>query len=161
MEQAKTIAAGILPFFDGGKLILLGLEKRKDGESYWMEFGGKQEKGETLAEAACREASEETGEVLKVDLSQALSVEEKNSHVDYYNPKSGVFYRMYPITFEHLIDPDLFREQSKGKDHVEKVDWRYFKTEDVLHHKDGVLPGTEYKLYSTTITRLEIFKKKM
>lgn len=53
MQQAKQVAAGVLPLFDNGKTVLLGREYRKRYNSYaWMEFGGKHEAGETLAETA-------------------------------------------------------------------------------------------------------------
>jgi 8-oxo-dGTP pyrophosphatase MutT (NUDIX family) len=48
--NARTIAAGVLPFFDEGRTILLGQEYRKNFDAYyWMEFGGKQEPGQSLA----------------------------------------------------------------------------------------------------------------
>lgn len=62
-KDIKCYAAGILPFFDYGRTILLGEETRKIGDNYedvWMEFGGKLEPGETLAQAAYRECDEET-----------------------------------------------------------------------------------------------------
>ena len=45
----RGIAAGILPFFDNGRTILLGKEFRKNYNSYsWMEFGGKKDDDESL-----------------------------------------------------------------------------------------------------------------
>ena len=41
--------------------ILLGLKKRGFGEGRWNGFGGKVERGETIAQAAARELREEAG----------------------------------------------------------------------------------------------------
>lgn len=53
---------------DGARL-LLGKKKRGFGEGYFNGFGGKVEEGETIAEGARRELTEEAGLIAK-DLSQ-------------------------------------------------------------------------------------------
>ena len=154
------IAAGILPFFDNKNKILLGKEYRKRYDSYsWMEFGGKQEKGESLAEVACREANEETAGTLGVQLSQVEFAELNNHYIDYYNPDSKFFYRMYCVNLDtEKPSPETFLANSKEKDHVEMVEWEYFNAQDVLSSSDGTLPGTDVKLYSTMLKRLEKLK---
>jgi len=151
------LAAGILPFFDNGKTILLGQEYRKRDNSYsWMEFGGKLENGETLAETACREANEETGGTLGVTIDQVLASEQNGHYIDRYNEKSNVFYRMYCVLFEgEMITPESFKLNSEGKKHVGKVDWQYFDSKNVIYNLDGKLPGTEIPLYGTMQIRLK------
>ena len=154
------LAAGILPFFDNGRTILLGQEYRKRDNSYaWMEFGGKQEENETLAETACREANEETAQVLGCTLQQVELAEQAGHYVDHYNEKTNISYRMYCIKFEGEKPlPETFRKDAKGKEHVEKIDWCYFDTFDVINNQNGILPNTEVQLYSTMRIRLEKLK---
>jgi 8-oxo-dGTP pyrophosphatase MutT (NUDIX family) len=153
------MAAGILPFFDNGNTILLGQEFRERYNSYaWMEFGGKQKKNESLVEAAWREGNEETAETLQITLQQVQQAEEDGRYVDHYNDKTGIFYRMYCLKFEEKPLPEVFRENAKGKNKVDKVDWQYFNASDVIWNQDGSLPGTEHKLYSTMQVRLAKLK---
>lgn len=156
MMNIKTIAAGILPFYDDGKTICLGNEYRKAYNTYhWMEFGGKQEPGQTLAETAWREASEESAGTLNIALYEVEQAEVKGHYIDHFNEKSGVFYRMYCIKVSGPApDPLTFKHNSVGKQSVEKVEWAYFDAKDVIYSPDGSLPGTDHKLYSTFITRL-------
>jgi len=161
IPNTSQLAAGILPFFDNGNKILLGKEYRKRDNTYsWMEFGGKQEKDETLAETACREANEETGQTLNITLQQVQLAEQNDHYVDYYNERTNVFYRMYCIKFEgEKPSPETFRENAKGKDHVGKIEWNYFNTLDVVYNFNSILPGTDVKLYSTMWMRLEKLKR--
>ena len=160
-EVPPQLAAGILPFFDNGKIILLGKEYRKRNSDYfWMEFGGKQEKNETLAEAACRETNEETAQTLNITLQQVQLAEQNGHYVDHYNKKTNVFYRMYCLKFEEKPLLESFTENAlgkalEGKDDVGKINWDYFNTNDVLYHSNGILPNTNVKLYSTMQIRLE------
>lgn len=155
MLNAKIIAAGVLPFFDDGKTVLLGREYRKRYNCYnWMEFGGKHEHEETLAETACREANEETAQTLDIKLEQVQEAEILNHYVDYYNIQTGVYYRMYTVWLDMKPNPELFKVNAVGKSNVEMVEWKYFNIEDVFNSVDGTLPGTHDKIYSTTCTRL-------
>jgi len=160
-EVPPQLAAGILPFFDNGKIILLGKEYRKRNNDYfWMEFGGKQEKNETLAETACRETNEETAQTLNITLQQVQLAEQNGHYVDHYNEKTNVFYRMYCLKFEEKPLLESFTENAlekalEGKDDVGKINWDYFNTNDVLYHSNGILPNTNVKLYSTMQIRLE------
>ena len=53
LGQYKHVAAGILPFFSDGRLVLLGLEFRdRYSEYFYMEFGGKRERKEKLSQTA-------------------------------------------------------------------------------------------------------------
>jgi 8-oxo-dGTP pyrophosphatase MutT (NUDIX family) len=149
------MAAGVLPFFDDGKTILLGKEFRERYNSYaWMEFGGKQKKNESLAETACREGNEETAGTLNIPLQQVQQAEEDGHYLDHYNDKTGIFYRMYCLKFDQKPLPETFRENAKGKNKVDKVDFGYFNASDVIWNQDGSLPGTDVKLYSTMQIRL-------
>ena len=151
----KHIAAGILLFFDNNKTVLLGREFRKRYNTYaWMEFGGKHENGETLAETACREANEETAETLGITLDQVLEAEKKEMYVDYHNPKTDVFYRMYLVSIAHKPSLQSFADNAVGKSHVEMVEWRYFNIIDVFSSIHGDLPCTNDKIYETTLVRL-------
>jgi len=160
IPAAAQMAAGILPFFDNGKTILLGQEFRERYSSHaWMEFGGKQKQNETLAETACREGNEETAGTLRIPLQQVQKAEEDGHYVDHYNEKTNIFYRMYCLKIEgEKPILDAFRENAKGNEHVDKVDWQYFNASDVVWNQDGSLPGTDVKLYSTMLIRLEKLK---
>jgi len=158
--QAKHVASGVLPLFDGGKTVLLGKEYRERYNNYyWLEFGGKLEKGETLAETACREANEETSNTLNITLEQVKEAEEFGQFIDYHNPKTDVFYRMY---FVYLTmrkpDPEVFRSNSVGSKDVEMVEWKYFDIDDVLNSEDGTLPNMESKIYETSRVRIAMLK---
>ncbi len=158
--MAYKLAAGILPFFDNGESVLLGKEFRERENNYvWMEFGGKQENNETLAETACREANEETAYTLNITLDKVLSAEQKGHYIDYYNEKTNVFYRKYCIKLSEKPDPEMFVLNSKDKDHVEKIEWKYFKASDVIFNHDGNILGTEERLYSTMCFRLQKLKE--
>jgi 8-oxo-dGTP pyrophosphatase MutT (NUDIX family) len=151
------VAAGVLPFFHNGQSILLGKEYRKRYNSYaWMEFGGKREGNETLAETACREANEETAGTLHITLEQVQLAEKNGRYVDYHNPKTDVFYRMYCLDFDSAPDIEVFQTNAVGKSHVEMVEWRYFAAKDVLENENGVLPNTDVKIYETTCTRIRL-----
>jgi len=157
MEMKK--AAGVLPFFDNGTgfNVLLGKEFRERYNSYlWMEFGGKNDKGETLAETACREANEETAGTLGVTLEQILEAESRGEYIDYLNPKTNMFYRMYCVKFPNKIDlENTRREASKpeyvSKENTEMVDWKYFNANDIIFSKEGEIFGSDddIKIYST------------
>lgn len=161
MLSAKTVAAGVLPLFDGGKTVLLGKEYRKRYDSYaWMEFGGKHEKDETVAQTACRECNEETADTLGITLQQVQEAEELGQFIDYHNPKTDVFYRMYFLYLtQSKPDTELFKINSVGKSNVEMVEYKYFRTEDVLNNVDGVLPDTDVKLYATNCIRIAMLKE--
>lgn len=154
------LAAGVLPFFDNGRTILLGQEYRKRDSSYaWMEFGGKQEKNETLAETACREANEETAQTLRITLQQVQLAEQDVHYVDHYNEKTNIFYRMYCLKFEgEKPILETFRENAKGNEHVEKIEWHYFDTFDFVNNRNGILPETEVQIYNTMRIRLKKLK---
>lgn len=154
--MTAKMAAGILPFFDDGKTVLLGKEYRSNKNIYaWMEFGGKKENNETLAETACRETNEETGFTLRVTTEQVLYAERNGHYIEYYNEKSNTFYRMYCVIFD-VEKPTIetFEKNSLNKDYVEKVAWQYFKAKDVIYNQDGNLPRTTVKLYDTMRIRL-------
>jgi 8-oxo-dGTP pyrophosphatase MutT (NUDIX family) len=151
----SQVAAGVLPFFDDGRTILLGQEYRERTNSYaWMEFGGKREEGESLAKTACREANEETACSLQLDLHQVELAESKGHYVDHYNENTGVFYRMYVVKLEKKPKLETFKINAKTCNDVEKVEWQYFNTTDVISSCDGHLPGTDVPLYSTMRIRL-------
>jgi 8-oxo-dGTP pyrophosphatase MutT (NUDIX family) len=156
-KESTLVCAGILPFFDNGKMVLLGKEFRKRNESYsWMEFGGKKENEETLAETACREANEETAQTIGITLEQVLIAEKDGHYIDYHNDKTNTFYRMYCIKIEgEKADIETFNINAKNFKNVGKIEWQYFNSSDVIYNKDGNLPGTEVKLYSTMCARLE------
>lgn len=159
-QSRPKLCAGILPFFDNGKTILLGKEFReRDNNFAWMEFGGQHENNETLAETACRECNEETAGTLHITIEQVQSAERLGHYVDHYNEKTNNFYRMYCLKLDGekpMIE--TFNENAKGKDHVEKTEWRYFETKDVIYNNDGILPNTDIKIYKTTCIRIEKLK---
>lgn len=160
-EGAKP-ASGVLPLFDQGKTVLLGKEFRsKMNTSFWNGMGGKVEEGETFAEAALRETLEETAYTLKITLEQVLESERKGHFVDFHNPKSNFYFRMYVVIItSEKIDPKVFLENSIGKDKVEMVEWRYFNTSDLMSSMGGSLPDTEFKIYPTMMTRLAMLREK-
>ena len=155
-------AAGILPFFDNGKTVLLGKEFRdRYNAFFWMCFGGKNEEGETLVQTAVRETSEETAFTLNASLEQVQEAEEKGHFVDFYNKSTNFFYRMYCIKFENKIDLDVTIEQAKlNNDHVEKVGWNYFNALDVIFSEDGSIPETSEMIYSTELVRYKLLRNK-
>lgn len=126
--EIKTVAAGILPFYDNGKTILLGKEYRKAYGVYnWMEFCGKQELGESLAETAHREAMEESAGMLDITINDVLNAESNGHYIDHFNEKSGVFCRMYCVkVLSDKFDVNDFCLHAEGKKDVEKVALRFF-----------------------------------
>lgn len=159
-NPSAKLASGLLLFFDGGDTILLGKEFRERyGASFWMEFGGNREEGESPAETARREATEETAEVLNIPLERVLESERRGWFVDYYNGKTNYFYRMYCVLLDVKPDVSEFARCAVGKDHVEKAEWRYFGTRDVVYSEDGCLSGTGDKLYSTLCVRLAMLRE--
>jgi 8-oxo-dGTP pyrophosphatase MutT (NUDIX family) len=159
MECANK-SAGILPLFNGEKQVLLGLEYRKRYDDYyWMEFGGKNEEGESLAETAFRETCEETAYSLGITLERVLKAEERQEFIDFLNPDTEMFFRMYLIYVDQIIPIETIRENGKKyPDHLEKVDWCYFNYRDVIYSDDGKLPGTDYKIYSTSMKRFKLIR---
>lgn len=158
---AKTVAAGVLPFFDNRQTVLLGREYRSFLNTYtWMEFGGKREGDENLAETACREGNEETAGTLNITLEQVLDAEALGNYIDFLNPKSSVFYRMYCLDFPTKPDPELFTTNAALAAHVGMVEWRYFAAADILSNQGGTIPGSEFKVYDTTCARLDLYRAK-
>jgi 8-oxo-dGTP pyrophosphatase MutT (NUDIX family) len=157
VPQGAKMAAGILPFFNNWSTVLLGREYRERTNGYyWMEFGGKVEKGETLAQTAAREACEETSWQLRVPIEELEQAEKDGHYVDHYNDKTNMFYRMYCINIEgDLLDLQTFRDNVDPSVKVEKVDWKYFPSRDVIFTSDTSLPGTEFTLYDTMSVRLQ------
>lgn len=164
IPAGALVCAGLFLFFDNGKTVLLGKEYRERYDTYaWMEFGGKQEPGQTLAETGHREGIEETASTLYIPLAQVQEAERQGHYVDHYNEKTKVFYRMYCLVMSgEKPDPHTFEDNAKRLDckDVEKVEWGYFNTSDVVNNIDGVLPGTDAKLYPTLLTRLEKLRNK-
>lgn len=155
----RGYAAGVLPFFDNGKTILLGKEYRKANDEYtWMEFGGKQELGEGLSYTAWREGNEETAFSLGLKLEQVEEAERNGHYVDYLNPKTQTFYRMYCVFLEEKVNLSVIQENAKDSHKVEKIEWKYFNTVDVIYN--GYLPIPDGKIYSTAKIRYEMLKKK-
>lgn len=149
----RKLAAGVLVFFDDGNTILLGKEYRKRYNCYaWMEFGGNLDGNESLLDAACREANEETADVLNINIRQLQTAENKGHFIDFYNENTAVFYRMYCIKLEYKPDIQSFKQNSVGKKNVEKVEWKYFDTSDVLYNREGL------NLYETMCIRLDKLK---
>lgn len=161
MQAATQVAAGVLPFFNSGKTVLLGREFRERYNLHcWMEFGGKREDNESLAETACREANEETAQSLSITLQQVQQAEQKGHYLDHYNEKTGVFYRMYCLLLGgYQVSPAVFQENAQHNENVEKMGWQYFPARDVIYSPDGSLPGVEDKLYNTMMVRLEKLKE--
>jgi 8-oxo-dGTP pyrophosphatase MutT (NUDIX family) len=123
---------------------------------YWMEFGGKPEGTETLAETALREFREETAGTVSITLDQIKQAEQDSHYVDHYNTKTNTVYRMYCVKINgNMPDIETFRENAKHCEDVNKLNWGYFATSDVVFSKDGSLPGTTHKLYDTMRARLE------
>lgn len=141
-------AAGILPFFDDGKLVLLGQEFRKRNNSYyWMEFGGKLEPNETLAQTAHREFNEETAQSFHITLEQVELADQKGYFVDHFNEKTGVYYRMYCLNINgDKPSIDTIYRNSKGKSDVGKIAWQYFETSKVLKNQNGIFSESDVPL---------------
>lgn len=153
----KGYASGVLPLFDNGRTVLLGKEYRKvTDENVWMEFGGKNEQGETPAQTACRECNEETAWTLNIQLEQVENAERLGHYVDYLNPRTSTFYRMYCLFLEEKPEISVF-EENKRRDstNVEKEEWKYFNTRDVIY-ENNVVPGE--KIYSTARVRYDMLK---
>lgn len=160
VPTTAQMSAGILPFFDNGNTILLGKEFRENHSSYaWMEFGGKQKQGETLAETAWREFIEETAGTLNIPFLQVQEAEKDGHYVDHFNEKSGMFYRMYCLKIGGLRpSPETFIQNAHNFKSVGKIEWQYFEASDVVYNQEGNLPSTDVKLYSTMLIRLEKLK---
>ena len=156
-------AAGVLPFFDEGRTILLGKEYRAwSNEFCWGDFGGKLEQNETLAECALREAIEETAGTLNITISQIIDAESRGHYVDMFHKNSGLMYRMYCILFEGE-KPDIaqFKKNAEIQNgaHTEKIEWKYFNTRAVIYNRNGHIPTTKVKLYKPFQRGLNSLKK--
>ena len=161
VPSTAQLASGLLLFFDEGRTILLGKEFRKRDSTYsWMEFGGKVEGTESPAETACREANEETAETLNISVQQVQQAEQDGHFIDYYNDKTNFFYRMYCVRLKKKPSTEEFSKNAVGKSNVEKIEWCYFPSRDIIYNQDGSLPGTDVKLYSTMCTRIGILREK-
>jgi hypothetical protein len=57
-------------------------------------------------------------------------------------------------------DPEVFKNNAVGKDHVEKTRWAYFKATDVIFNEEGRLPNEYAELYSTFCIRLGLLREK-
>lgn len=161
MENYRHVSAGILCFFDNKRTILLGKEYRyKMNSYYYSEFGGKQEKGETLYETAYRECNEETGYSLSLTLEMVKEAEMLGNYVDYINHKSSVFYRMYYINIQDKPSPIEIKKnkekQPKGE-YEEMVNYTYFNANEVIRY--GKLKGTDVKLFPPFFQRLRLLSK--
>ena len=166
-------AAGILIFCssdstigDSTTSILLGKEYRDRYNNYfWMDFGGKNEEGETLVETAFRECNEETANSLNIKFSDVLEAEEKGYYIDYLNKNTNMFYRMYCVKLSDKINIEIItknvskiRNENPLDNHVEKLEYKYFNAHDVIFSEDGTLPDDEYKIYSTSFIRYKLLK---
>ena len=154
--SGRKLAAGILPNFNGK--ILMGLEDR-NGSFKWMEFGGGVEPGETPEQAAVREFNEETANTFQLTLDD---VKKAKHTIVYYNPKSNVEYTMFCLDLDYpFVDQGTFERNAIGKDHVEKIKWKYFDASAVINNVNGVLPDTPYEIYSTCQIRLKMLRDKL
>lgn len=163
------MSAGVLPFFDDGRTVLLGKEFRKRYNAFaWMEFGGNQEGDETFAQIAQREANEETADTLaqQITLEHVVEAERNNHYVEYLNPETNMHYRMYCLKVQgEKPSLELFKENAKKPELIENInksEWQYFDTSAVMASlgKDDLLVGTDTPLYSTMKTRLNMLKEK-
>ena len=156
--MSTRLAAGIFPVFDSldshdGKIVLLGKEYRsRYSRSFYMEFGGKHENGESLAETALREFKEETAFSIPLDIETVNKAERFGHYIDYYGPM--FFYRMYFIYFGQPIHVNdiLLTSKTVGNEFVEKSKYKYFDLQEVVLHKDGMAHGKE--LYPSLVERL-------
>lgn len=148
--------AGIFPVFDNGKTVLLGKEYRERYDAMlWMSFGGKQDPNESLAETACREFNEETAFVFRLDVQRVIDAENLGHYIDYLNPKTGVFYRMYIVSFSEKPDiSEFLKSRQFYPEFVEKIEWKYFRTRDVIF--DTL--GAEFAIYETEKVRYNLLK---
>jgi ADP-ribose pyrophosphatase YjhB (NUDIX family) len=146
-SDCSGYGAGVLPFFSNGQEILLGKEFRKKSNNFvWNEPGGKLDEGETFARAAYREANEETANGLNITLEQVEEAEQKGHYVDYLNPESNFFYRMYCVFFDEKRDLSIMEEnRKKNSEKVEMIEWKYFKTITVILWECILSEGEIYK----------------
>lgn len=121
-----------------------------------MEFGAKVDPGESFVEAARREAHEESNDILNIPLETLEKAERLGDYVDYYNQQSGMFYRMYCVLLEKVLDVSGF---TADKAHVEKHKLVYWPTKDVIHNNTWTLSdGTE--IYPTSTIRYSMLRDK-
>ncbi|HOB90266.1 MAG TPA: NUDIX domain-containing protein [Candidatus Colwellbacteria bacterium] len=121
IDQKPKVGVGVMVFKDGK--VLLG--KRNDdaekasselhGEGTWTMPGGKLDFGETLKEAACREAIEETG--IKLNKLELISVTDEI------------------LTDKHFVTVGFLCEDFDGDPRVmepeEITEWRWFDLNDL------------------------------
>jgi len=148
--------AGILPLFDDGT-VLLGKELRgRPGQApryVWSDFGGRQDRGETLPQTALREFKEETAHYTfpKVSINQVINA----PYVDHIHRVGS--YRMYFVPL-HGAKPsiaDIVKNAKKAKQklghkaHVEKAEWKYVNAQQFLNavKANAPLPGTNEEIY--------------
>ncbi|MBI4239786.1 8-oxo-dGTP diphosphatase [Candidatus Uhrbacteria bacterium] len=85
-KSYKRRVETLMYLFDGDK-VLLGLKKRRLGAGRWNGFGGGQEGGETLEQAAIRETKEEIG--VDVQSTQYHGV------IDFYLEHAGEIHEVH------------------------------------------------------------------
>lgn len=157
--------AGVCPVYDDGTLGL-GIEYRTHrrgplkGQTAKVisDFGGAQDRGETLAQTAYREFIEETGHYTfgvgspyNIQLKHILQAEANGHYADHHHVASGQTYRTYfvrvhgqkpsPQTFAK--NAALARKKLGHKAHVEKVEWLSVNAQDLKNApwRNATLPG--------------------
>lgn len=107
-----------LVFLRDGSQILLAMKKRGFGAGRWNGVGGKVEPGETLLEAARREAKEEIG----IDLKDQTKV----AHINFYFPDGS------PDWLVHVFES---RDWSGNPVESEEMAPQWFHTDDIPYYE--------------------------
>lgn len=118
-----------------------------------MEFGGRQNAGESDAQTALREFMEETAYAVPIELETVLRAERNGHFIDHINPSTGFSYRMYYIHMPTRVPIANIQQAAKelNSKHTEKLKYKYIPT-------NSLFARCSVRLYPTMIERLTILR---
>ena len=129
------VSARLLPLDDTGRILLAKyLDDRLElDQPFWATIGGSVESGETLAEAAIREAKEETG--LDVELGPAVWYAEHDFKI------AGTLYRFRETFFvARLPDSALSRDGWEPQERKFMKEMRWWTLDEIMNTHELLFP---------------------
>ena len=147
------VTARLLPLDDTGRILLAKYldDGMEHDQPYWATIGGHIESGETLAEAAIREAKEETG--LDVELGPAVWYAEHEFKI------AGTLFRFQETFFAaKLSDGSMARDGWTPIERKVLKDLRWWTVAEIMTTEELIFP-TSLALHLPAIVRGEYPEK--